>query len=522
MPLRTDNRNARCAVINVVVACVVFFGIKAAVFAHPIPVHHDLEVTLYPQDQRLTGTDTLKLKADGGELLLTLAADARIMGVSIEGKTAAYSFKDGYLRIPVPDNLRQEEMKVVVSYEAFFRDPVPKDPAYTEDPSYGVTGVISPEGTFLLSGADWYPDLPGGRSTFRVRIQAPPGYEAVTAGERVSRSTKGEATTSIWETAQPLRGLSLSAGPYIVHEKEVGGIPIYTYFFPEDDHLSKQYLEATAKYLRLYTGLFGPYPFEKFAVVENFFPTGYGFPSYTLLGRTVIRLPFIVETSLGHEVSHAWWGNGVYADYEQGNWSEGLTSYVADHLFKERSSAEEAREYRLKILRDYATLVSPEKDFPLEAFSGRTSPWTSAVGYGKCAMVFHMARQLLGDKVFWAGLREIFQEKLFQKASWDDFALAFERSSKRTLRPFFRQWVSRPGAPKLSVQNIQAKGEKQGWAITGRVAQEAPFYDLEVPFRIQTEGRDIDARIFLTGQEAPFSLCSKAAPRRLVVDPDVD
>ncbi len=508
--------------IKVVVACVCLLILTASALAHPIPVHHDLVVTLHPKEQRLTGVDALKLKAHRDELLLTLTANARIMGVSMEGKTASYSFKDGYLRIPVPDHLREDAFKITVAYEAFFQDPVPKDPAYTEDPSYGVNGVISPEGTLLLSGADWYPDLPDARSTFRVRIQAPTGYEAVTAGERVSRSTKGEATTSIWENAQPVRGLALSAGPYIVHGKEVEGIPIYTYFFPEDDHLSRQYLEATAKYLGLYTDLLGPYPFEKFAVVENFFPTGYGFPSYTLLGKTVIRLPFIVETSLGHEVSHAWWGNGVYADYEQGNWSEGLTSYVADHLFKERSSAEEAREYRLKILRDYATLVSPEKDFPLQAFSRRTSPWTSAIGYGKGAMVFHMARQLVRDKAFWAGLREIFEQKLFQKASWDDFALAFERSSKRTLRPFFSQWVSRPGAPKIAVQDVEANIEKQGWAITGRVVQQAPFYDLEVPFRIETEGPDIEARILLTGKEAPFGLYSKAAPRRLVVDPDVN
>ena len=31
-------------------------------------------------------------------------------------------------------------------------------------------------------------------------------------------------------------------------------------------------------------------------------------PSYTLLGQTVLRLPFMVKTSLGHEIAHNWWG----------------------------------------------------------------------------------------------------------------------------------------------------------------------------------------------------------------------
>lgn len=45
--------------------------------------------------------------------------------------------------------------------------------------------------------------------------------------------------------------------------------------------------------------------------------------SYTLLGRTVIKMPFIVYTSLGHEIAHNWWGNSVFVDQEKGNWCEG-------------------------------------------------------------------------------------------------------------------------------------------------------------------------------------------------------
>ena len=78
-----------------------------------------------------------------------------------------------------------------------------------------------------------------------------------------------------------------------------------TYLLPQNQHLAAAYLRATAGYIALYSDLFGPYPFQKFAVVENFFPTGFGFPSYTLMGGTVLRLPFIIRTSLGHEIAHA-------------------------------------------------------------------------------------------------------------------------------------------------------------------------------------------------------------------------
>ncbi len=40
--------------------------------------------------------------------------------------------------------------------------------------------------------------------------------------------------------------------------------------------------------------------------------------SYTLLGRTVIKMPFIVYTSLGHEIAHNWWSNSVFVDQKKG------------------------------------------------------------------------------------------------------------------------------------------------------------------------------------------------------------
>ncbi len=505
------------------VASLLPFAEAAKALANPPSMHHELTISLYPETQRLKGQDILKVSSkDGASLSFSLAPHARIISALVSGKESAFAFEEGRLRIPVESQAPQDEITVTISYEAFFRDAVPRDPVHTEDPSYGVIGVLSPEGTFLLPEAGWYPHLPESAPTFLLRVQGPEGYEAITSGRRLVRESAAGMTTSVWEITRPVRGLALSAGRYVAREKEVSGTLIHAYFFPEDDHLAEGYLKATAGYLRLYTDLFGPYPFEKFAVVENFFPTGYGFPSYTLLGQSVVRLPFIVETSLGHEVAHAWWGNGVFVDHEQGNWSEGLTTYVADYLYKERASPEEAREYRLKILRDYASLVPPEEDFALAAFTGRMSPLTRAVGYGKSAMLFHMARRLVGDEAFWEGLRRVFQEKCFRKASWDDFALALGRAGGLNLRPFFRQWVNRPGAPNLALEAVEAKQQDQGWQISGRLTQQAPYYDLEIPIRLETDAANIEIKVSLTDQASAFTLISKASPQRLVVDPDVD
>ena len=511
------------SVFTIAVSGLVLAALCAPVLGAPRSVHHDLAVTLHPETHRLSGVDRLVFEAkEETDLQLSLKPDAQVISVSLAQKAVPYFFEQGKLGVVLPNEFRNREIELTISYDASFQDPVPVNPIHTEDPSYGVTGVISSEGAFLLPGAGWYPHMAGSRADFRLEVQAPSGYEAVTAGRSLLRKSDSLTTTCVWQVAGSRKGLALSAGPYVVQTAHADGIPVYTYFFPEDDHLAGEYLEATKAYLRLYTNLFGPYPFEKFAVVENFFPTGYGFPSYTLLGKTVIRLPFIVKTSLGHEVAHAWWGNGVLVDYGGGNWSEGLTAYVADHLFQERSSAEEARAYRLKILRDYATLVSPEDDFPLQVFMSRVDPPTRAIGYGKAAMVFHMARRLVGDDAFWRGLRQVFAEKLFERASWDDFAEAMSMSRGKDLRPFFNQWVARAGAPILKLEGVKASRVESGWKVQGRVCQEAPYFDLQVPVSLETEGPTEAVKVFLIGQETSLTFRSVAVPKKLVVDPDVD
>jgi hypothetical protein len=54
-----------------------------------------------------------------------------------------------------------------------------------------------------------------------------------------------------------------------------------TFLYEADSELAQRYLKATADYLDLYNELLGPYPFGKFALVENFWQTGFGMPSFT-------------------------------------------------------------------------------------------------------------------------------------------------------------------------------------------------------------------------------------------------
>jgi hypothetical protein len=504
------------------------FGAVPPVWADPggsTPAHHELLLVLSPEDARLHAVDTLTLPPEDRfhpELSLYLSPNARVSSVSSGGEELQFSHRNGVLSVNTGTAPFGAVGVLRIVYGGTFPDRPPWNPVSTEDPSFGVAATISPAGIFLGGDADWYPDLPGVYSTFRIRVEAPAGFEAVTAGSRILRETSGGKSVSEWDAPHPLRGLSLSAGRYVVRDRVVDNVLLSTYFFPGNDPLAEKYLDAVARFLRLYRKLLGPYPFGKFAVVENFFPTGYGYPSWTLLGSTVIALPFIIDTSLGHEIAHSWWGNGVYVDPRGGNWSEGLTTYVADYLYEENASAAMGREYRLKILRDYATLVPPGSDFPVERFSGRSDPATQAVGYGKAAMIFHMARREIGDEAFWNGLRNVVRTRMFRSASWADFARELGAADGKDMGPFFRQWIGKAGAPSLSLSDVRVERSGTAWRISGHVKQRPPYYTLRVPLRVETAGKPVDLLVSMDGGIASFAITTADRPSAIRLDPDVE
>jgi len=517
-----------CGVARLFSILICFFSVSGAATAVATDAQlttvlsQEIEVALKPSQHLLVGVSTISFAAGPSGVSLRLSPNAEIDSVTVSGTKQRFSFSNGNLSLDIPRVAERSTVSVAVSYRARFNDPLPQHSGSSEDPTYGVHGAITTQGTFLDEASGWYPVTPTLPLQRSIRISAPAGTEALTSGRRVKRGTKGSVTFSSWEEQRPNSGLALCAGPYLIAERREAGIDLYSYFYPENAALSARYLEAAARYLTLYSDLFGTYPYEKFAVVENFFPTGYGFPSFTLLGSAIIRLPFIIDTSFPHEIAHSWWGNAVEVDQSEGNWAEGLVTYLADYLLKERRSAAEGREYRLQLLSDFATLVAADTDFALSGFVSRVDPASRTIGYGKSAMLFHMIRREIGERAFFAALREIYADRRYHTATWGDFTRAFSHSSGRDLSAFMAQWLTRPGAARVVLSNVTRNHDGGRWIVSGTLEQSSPLYDLQVPLRLETGGPSFEKILSTTQKLTPFTLSSPTEPKRLLLDPDAD
>lgn len=394
--------------------------------------------------------------------------------------------------------------------------------------------VASPEGSFLPSGGAWY-RRPAALFSYRVTLTVPGEQRALVPGrlqsEEIPADGPGQGSghyRAHFEFAQPADGIDLMAGPWVVRERmlpraSAEPVRLRTYFFRDLNAipgLADGYLDDTRRYLERYEQEIGPYPFTEFSVVASPLPTGFGMPTLTYLGADVLKLPFIRATSLGHEVLHNWWGNGVYVDYARGNWSEGLTTFMADYAYKESESADAARAMRLGWLRDFAAVPAGDQQ-SLADFRSRTHGAAAAVGYGKAAMLFVMLRDTLGRDAFRSAIRAFWQTHRFRTASWKDLQAAFERASGRPLDAFFQQWVGRAGGPAITITAADARRTPGGARLTLTVEQNAPAYALHLPVQLVFPDREEMRWIDVEAERAAVTMDVGAMPIGVRLDPDL-
>jgi hypothetical protein len=460
-----------------------------------------------------------------------LAFGLAMAPAAIAAPTAHYTLKakldPAAHRIEIEGSIRDAAGKETTVREAKTIDhPIARE---GEDYARGFAeteGTIQPDGAFLSGTSSWYPPpAEGALVTFSLEVTLPAGWDAMSQGRRTIHERTPSATRVAFECDDPQEEIWLVAGPWHETARTEDGIETLAELRENDDALAAKYLDATGPYVAMYSEMLGDYPYSKFALVENFWETGYGMPSFTLLGGAVLRLPFILTTSYPHEILHNWWGNGVYVARESGNWCEGLTAYLSDHLFAEQKGNGAA--YRQETLQKYADYASRAKDFPLSQFRERHSPATEAIGYGKALMLFHMTRRELGDLGFVNGLRGFYSEKKFQRASYDDLARFLQAGSARDLTARLKSWVVRTGAPRLRVRDVRtAAGEGGSWKLSAIIEQtqaDAP-YTLAVPVAVTMAGRETAAQSIVNAaaKETRFELTVPARPARLDVDPEFD
>ncbi len=433
--------------------------------------HYHLDISFQPDKGRMEGKATIHFPAGEQWQLFTSGLDIKKISIQEEGKSPFA------LPIPAGDSISmyagrlKQQVTVIYSLQTGPRD---------------FTNRISSDGIALTSG--WHP-VPDQDMLFSLTAVLPSGFKGISESDNLDTQQDGDVLKTSF--SQPVRVIHLAAGLYQIEQESIReGLSLSTWFFAEDNDLSQEYLDAAKTYLIRYEKEIGPFPYSHYAIVANRLPSGFGMPTFTLLGQMVLRLPFIKETSLGHEILHSWFGNAIEVADESGNWCEGLTSYLAD--FSYATAKGEGTKHRHNSLTNYQSYVHPDSAIAMQDFrsASHNQPMAKAVravGYNRSAMFFHQLRGLLGPEDFSMSIRLFASSHQGKTATWNDIKTAFETISKHDLSQFFEQQLTRKDIPSLSVTDIRTETRQDTSILHFTLQQnsEQP-YTLQVPIHVNT------------------------------------
>jgi aminopeptidase N len=393
---------------------------------------------------------------------------------------------------------------------------------------------IAPEGIYLDERGGWYPfwhrqpDRPAAQlADYHLTVEPVKGMDLV-AGACFDADASSSTGKLVWNSSYPMEGLVLAGGPHCVKSRDAAGIHLSLHYSLPEDEQSREVIEkntdlflaAAAGYLERYQPLIGPFPFPDYAIVENFFSSGFAFPEFTLLNKALFQMGrrALGHGFLDHEMLHCWWGNGIYVDPGDGNWCEALTSYGANYYgYVLDGDDEGARKHRRNCCMTVSS-IKPADDRPLGDFDRAGGPGRE-VGYSKGTMVFHMLTRRIGQENFWRAMRHLTRDYIGRYANWKTIQDICEEESGVKLDRFMQDWVRTAGAPRIELLSAVWLPEEHAVEVT--LAQNETDFGLNVPLQlVYDDGSSKDELASLDGPAATVRLESDKPAHTVVLDPD--
>ena len=388
--------------------------------------------------------------------------------------------------------------------------PLKQDESITVRVEYAGKDVVRNEGNanyYPIARETWYPNAArglGDYATYTMRFHVPKGLQLIATGTRVSESNDGSQTTSEWKTDVPLAVVGFNLGRFAMKEATVDDklgdkltIDAYANTTPPDEFSGTTSEEGYQSFgnfsavsmlpvqlsqgqaaAQIYTQSFGPIPFAKVALTQQF-ACNYG-QSWPML----VYLPicgFLDQTQqhvLGlhpedmywkvvtaHEVAHQWWGQTVgFRSYRDQWMSEGFADTSASIFLQlTRNKPDDFRDF-WKEQRRSLTEKNAEGFRPIDVgpvtmgfrLSTQRAGWSvyRNLVYPKGAYILHMIRMMMsspqdGDTQFNAMMKDFVTTYRLQAASTEDFKAIVEKHMTRQMDLernqkmdwFFREYV---------------------------------------------------------------------------------
>ncbi len=499
------------------------------------PLHFDVAVTLNDSLSEISSATTdVKVLVRQQDLAMIDFdfGTMRVSAVRVNGDIANFDQRDGKLNVYLPPKtVIWSTLNISVSYAG-----VPPDGLTLVKDKDGLPSAIGDNWPDRVH--NWIPclDHPSAKASVKFTVTAPTRNEVVANGVLESKKQNADSTTTwVWNETGSVSpyNMVIAAGQFATATLNPGGVvPITYYVAKSDQKYAKEGFSPATSVVRTFNQLIEFYPYEKLALIvgstrfggmENantivFAPNLFkDFPSAKPRSPRH-KIPERVEDVVAHEIAHQWFGDSVTESTWADLWlSEGFATYFAG-LFRERDEGQASfQAYMQDKAKSYLAYEKNRRNPIYDTQTEKLMDLLNPNNYEKGAWVLHSLRGLLGDKVFFDGLREYYQSKRSGTASTEDLRSSLERVSGKNLDEFFRRWVYQAGHP-IYRASWRAAGAGM---IEIRLKQSQPDEPFLTPVTIAvvTAAGTKRVQIIPDSKESTLKVES-AKPVKIVVDPD--
>ena len=381
---------------------------------------------------------------------------------------------------------------------------------------------------YVVYGESFYSEV----ASYDVAISVPSSFIVAATGDLVEEYVKDNRTVYRWKV-DLARDFAWTASERYVARKLVSTlgdreIKVFVYLFEEYGRFCEDVSIIAFNALRVYSDLFGPYPYSSFKLCQVFGDfAGMEYPGLVMLSDNAFTSKELLELVVAHETAHQWWYNIVGNDQASEPWlDEALAEYSQFLYFEYMYDARKFREiYRRYLLDLYYSSFVKESATPRSSVLNFSSEreYINMV-YLRGAATLHMLRLLVGDEVFLKSLKTYYSSFYFKVAKTKDFKLIFEKTSGLDLDWFFEQWLERSDTPSLEL--VYAKAVWDGNAYTLRLyirqLNVSEPYRLYVPLAILTSNGRKEKTIKIDKLEEEVILRVDDFPIIVELDPEDD
>jgi aminopeptidase N len=363
-------------------------------------------------------------------------------------------------------------------------------------------------------------DHPYDKATCEFIITAPSHYQVVSNGLKVEETDLNDGIRlTHWK-----QSVSIASWLYVLgvarfavqHVDDFDHKSIETWVYYQDREKGfYDFSIPTKDVLTFYSDRIGSFAYEKLANIQSNSVAGGMEAASAILyseGSVVGDRNQRWRDVVIHEIAHQWFGNSVTEyDWDDVWLSEGFATYFT-LLFIEHQYGRDAFMTGLAdAKRRVRSFEEKNPDYRIVHNNlSDMSKVTSSHTYQKGAWVLHMLRGMMGDDVFWIGIRSYYKKYQNSNATTADFRREMERASGLDLKTFFDQWLYKPGSMKVTgTWSYDKKRKETTLKLTG--------VTFSMPIQVSIDGSI--TTINISEKTNTFTFPANSSPQSIIVDP---